>query len=69
MDALALAEDHPQALLWVGLGAATEDLEVGLDLVRRALELQPSLQDFLARLTDEIAPGASAVQARLSEAS
>jgi hypothetical protein len=34
--------------------------------VRRALELQPSLADFLDRLTDEIAPSASALRARLA---
>ena len=65
MNALTLANENPQALLWVGLGAATDDLDVGLDLVRRALELQPSLADFLGRLTDEIAPSAAMVRERL----
>jgi uncharacterized Ntn-hydrolase superfamily protein len=69
MQALSLSEQNPQALLWVGLGAARDDLEVGVNLVRRALELQPSLADFLRRLTDEIAPAASAVRARLDETS
>jgi uncharacterized Ntn-hydrolase superfamily protein len=67
MEALGLSEQNPQALLWVGLGAATDDLEFGLSLVRQALDLQPSLADFLLRLTDEIAPAASAVRARLSD--
>ncbi|HEY6771818.1 MAG TPA: DUF1028 domain-containing protein [Solirubrobacterales bacterium] len=67
MDALALAEDNPQALLWVGLGAATGDLEAGLDLVRRALDLQPSLAGFLERLNEEIAPSAPAVRSRLAD--
>jgi uncharacterized Ntn-hydrolase superfamily protein len=65
MDALTLGDENPQALLWVGLGAANSDLEVGLNLVRRALELQPSLAGFLGRLSDEIAPSASVVRARL----
>lgn len=65
IEAVTLSEENPQVLLWVGLGAATEDLEVGLDLVRRALELQPSLEEFLGRLTDEIAPSAAAVRAEL----
>jgi uncharacterized Ntn-hydrolase superfamily protein len=69
MEAVGESDENPQLLLWLGLGAATEDLETGLNLVRRALELQPSLADFLDRLTDEVAPGASAVQARVSEAS
>ena len=66
-EAVALSEENPQLLLWVGLGAATSDLEVGLNLVRRALELQPSLAGFLDRLSDDIAPSASAVQARLGD--
>jgi hypothetical protein len=55
-------------LLWAGLWAANGDFEVGLDLVRRALERQPSLSAFLARLDDEIAPSASAVRARIGKA-
>jgi uncharacterized Ntn-hydrolase superfamily protein len=66
-EAVGLAPEHPQVLLWVGLGAANEDLDLGLGLVRRALELQPSLSNFLARLSDEIAPSASAVRARIAE--
>jgi uncharacterized Ntn-hydrolase superfamily protein len=65
IEAVGVSEENPQVLLWVGLGAANEDLDVGLNLVRRALELQPSLSDFLARLNDEVAPSAAAVRARL----
>jgi uncharacterized Ntn-hydrolase superfamily protein len=65
MEAVGLSEESPQLLLWLGLGAAQDDLEVGLSLVRRALELQPSLADFLGRLSDDIAPSASAVRTRL----
>jgi hypothetical protein len=65
MEAVGLSEESPQLLLWLGLGAAQDDLEVGLNLVRRALELQPSLADFLGRLSDDIAPSASAVRTRL----
>jgi uncharacterized Ntn-hydrolase superfamily protein len=66
MEAVGLAHDNAQLLLWAGLGAASADLEIGLTLVRRALELQPSLRDFLDRLTEEIAPTAAAVRARLT---
>ena len=69
IEAVGLSEENPQLLLWVGLGAANGDLEVGLDLVRRALELQPSLADFLDRLDEEIAPSASVVRARLADGS
>jgi uncharacterized Ntn-hydrolase superfamily protein len=65
MEAVGLSDQNPQLLLWLGLGAATGDLDVGLNLVRRALELQPSLAEFLGRLPDELAPAASAVRARL----
>jgi uncharacterized Ntn-hydrolase superfamily protein len=68
-EAVGLSDENPQLLLWFGLGAATDDLEVGLNLVRRALELQPSLAGFLARLSDDIAPSASAVQAQLGDSS
>jgi uncharacterized Ntn-hydrolase superfamily protein len=68
-EAVNLTEENPQALLWVGLGAATSDLDVGLNLVRRALELQPSLTGFLERLTDDVVPSVSAVRARLGDPS
>jgi len=66
LEALGLAEEDPQVLLWVGLGAAADELEVGVDLVRRGLELQPTLADVLSRLTDETAPSVSSVRARLA---
>ena len=68
-EAVDLSEENPQLLLWVGLGAAQADIDVGLGLVRRAVELQPSLAEFLGRLSDEIAPSASAVRARLASES
>ena len=65
MEALSLAPDNPQLLLWMGLGAAPANLEVGVELVRRALQLQPSLAAFLERLPTSVMPGAAAVRARL----
>jgi uncharacterized Ntn-hydrolase superfamily protein len=66
MEAVGLSDENPQVLLWLGLGAAQDDLEVGLNLVKRALELQPSLAEFLDRLTDEIVPSVAAVRKRLA---
>jgi uncharacterized Ntn-hydrolase superfamily protein len=65
-EAIGISEENPQLLLWLGLSAAEGDLDAGLDLVRRALELQPSLEDFLRRLSNDTAPSASAVRARLN---
>lgn len=67
VEALTLAPDEPQLLLWMGLGAADGNLEVGLSLVRRALALQPSLGDFLARIPATLTPAAPAVRAELAE--
>jgi uncharacterized Ntn-hydrolase superfamily protein len=65
LEALQLAPDNPQLLLWMGLGAAEGNLEVGVNLVRRALELQPSLADFLGRLPATAMPSAPAVREQL----
>jgi uncharacterized Ntn-hydrolase superfamily protein len=66
MEALGLAPDDGQLLLWMGLGAAEGDLDVGVELVRRAIELQPSLAGFLDRLPATLMPAAPAVRARLA---
>ena len=68
MEALALAPDHPQLLLWMGVGLAQSNLDLGVTLVERALELQPSLGDFLDRLPEEWTPAAPAVRERLGRA-
>ena len=65
MDALTLAPDSPQLLLWMGLGAAAGNLDLGVNLVRRALELQPSLAGFLDRLPSTVMPTAPTVRAML----
>lgn len=66
MEALALAPDNPQLLLWMGLGAAEGNLEIGVNLVRRAPELQPSLSGFLDRIPATLMPGVPAVRAKLT---
>lgn len=65
MEALALAPDHAQLLLWMGLGVAQGNLELGVTLVQRALELQPSLGDFLDRIPGAMLPAVPAVRDRL----
>ena len=66
MEALALAPDNPQLLLWMGLGAAAGDIDVGVTLVRRALDLQPSLVGFLDRVPAALMPAAPDVRTRLA---
>jgi uncharacterized Ntn-hydrolase superfamily protein len=65
MEALQLAPDDPQLLLWMGLGIAAGNLDFGVTMVQRALELQPSLAAFLDRLPPQMMPAAPAVRERL----
>jgi hypothetical protein len=51
----------------MGLGAAEADLNLGVTLARRALELQPPLADFLDRLPASMMPTAPAVRAGLGD--
>jgi uncharacterized Ntn-hydrolase superfamily protein len=66
MQALALAPEDGQLLLWMGLGVADGNLDLGVTLVQRALELQPSLAMFLDRIPEATAPAAPALRRRLS---
>jgi uncharacterized Ntn-hydrolase superfamily protein len=65
-QALALSPDNHEFLFWAGLGMAQAgDLEEGLKLVRRAIELQPGWRELITRLSPEIAPSAAQVSAAL----
>lgn len=67
-EALAKSPDNHELLFWAGLGIAQSgDLEGGLRMVRRAIELQPGWRELLGRLSPEIAPGAAAVHAALAD--
>ncbi len=64
--ASALAPDNHELLFWGGLGAAHGgELELGVSLVRRAIELQPGWGELLVRLPADVAPSAPTVLARL----
>ncbi len=65
---LAAAELAPEAdelTFWAGLGVAGEDLDAGLELVRRAALPKPAWLTLLDRLSDELAPTAEAVREAL----
>ena len=67
-QASALAPDNHELLFWGGLGAAHGgELELGVSLVRRAIELQPGWGELLPRLPTDVAPSAATVLARLRE--
>jgi uncharacterized Ntn-hydrolase superfamily protein len=66
-EALELQPDNHELLFWSGLGMAQSgDLEGGLKLVRRAIELRPSWAQLLGRLEPAIAPSAGIVGAALA---
>ena len=65
VQALTLAPDDPQLLLWMGVGAASSNFDAGMALVRRALELQPSLAAVVERLSPNQFPALEAVRAEL----
>jgi len=68
-EALALAPDNHELLFWAGLGTAQSgDVEGGVALVRRAIELQPGWAQLVRRLDPAIAPGAPIVLAELDRA-
>jgi uncharacterized Ntn-hydrolase superfamily protein len=66
-QALELAPDNPELIFWAGLALAHQgDLETGVTLVERAIELHPGWRDLLGRVSQEIAPGAPAVRRALT---
>jgi uncharacterized Ntn-hydrolase superfamily protein len=65
LAAAELAPESDELTFWAGLGAAAEDLDAGLDLIRRAVAQKPAWLTLLDRLSDELAPTAGAVRAAL----
>jgi uncharacterized Ntn-hydrolase superfamily protein len=65
-EALALTPDNHELLFWAGLGLAQSgDLDEGVAMVRRAIDLQPGWGELIGRLSPELAPSAADVAARL----
>lgn len=64
--ALELAPDNAELMFWAGLAIVNQgDADLGLALVRRAIELHSGWRDLLARLSAEIAPAADAAREAL----
>jgi uncharacterized Ntn-hydrolase superfamily protein len=64
------APDNHELLFWAGLGTVQAgDLDGGLVKVQRAIALQPTWRELLARLPAELAPAAPTVLARLTAGS
>jgi uncharacterized Ntn-hydrolase superfamily protein len=65
-EALALTPDNHELLFWAGLGLAQSgDIDQGVAMVRRAIDLQPGWGELIGRLSPELAPSAADVAARL----
>jgi uncharacterized Ntn-hydrolase superfamily protein len=65
LAAAELAPDSDELTFWAGLGAAGQDLDAGLELVRRAAATKPAWLTLLDRLSEELAPTAQAVREAL----
>jgi hypothetical protein len=68
LAAAELAPECDELTFWAGLGAAAEDLDAGVDLVRRAASRKPAWLVLLDRLSEDFAPTAGAVRAALERA-
>jgi uncharacterized Ntn-hydrolase superfamily protein len=65
LAAAELAPESDELTFWAGLGAAGQDLDAGLELVRRAAAIKPAWLTLLDRLSEELAPTAQAVREAL----
>jgi uncharacterized Ntn-hydrolase superfamily protein len=65
--ALELAPDNAELMFWSGLALAHQgQVDQGVAMVRRAIELHSGWADLLGRLSQEIAPGAAVVKEALT---
>jgi uncharacterized Ntn-hydrolase superfamily protein len=64
--AATLAPDNHELLFWAGLAEFGHgDRDIGLDQIRRAIEVQPGWRELLGRLSPDVAPDAAAAAAAL----
>src|SRR5438034_760460 len=67
VQAARLAPEAEELAFWAGLGVAADDLDAGVQLVRRAVAQNPSLLTLLERLPAELEPTAEPLRAALRE--
>jgi len=67
-QAAELAPEADELTFWAGLGVAAEDLDAGVELVRKAALRKPSWLTLLERLPAELEPAAEPLRAALREA-
>jgi uncharacterized Ntn-hydrolase superfamily protein len=65
--AAELAPEADELTFWAGLGVAAQDLDRGVELVRRAAAVKRSWLTLLERLPDDLAPTAAAVRDALGD--
>jgi uncharacterized Ntn-hydrolase superfamily protein len=65
VEAAELAPESDELLFWAGLGVAGDDLETGVDMVRRAAGVHEGWLTLLDRLSPDFAPAGAAVRERL----
>jgi uncharacterized Ntn-hydrolase superfamily protein len=65
LKAAGLAPEADELTFWAGLGVAAQDVDAGVELVRRAASVKPSWLTLLERLSPELAPTAEVVRTEL----
>jgi uncharacterized Ntn-hydrolase superfamily protein len=68
MRAAELAPEADELIFWAGLGVAADDLDAGVELVRKAAERKPAWLTLLERLPAELEPTAEPLRAALRRA-
>jgi uncharacterized Ntn-hydrolase superfamily protein len=66
--AAELAPEADELIFWAGLGVAADDLDAGVELIRRAAERKPAWLTLLERLPAELEPTAAPLLAALRPA-
>jgi uncharacterized Ntn-hydrolase superfamily protein len=62
LEGAALAPEADELTFWAGLGVAAQDVDAGVELVRRAVSIKASWLTLLERLSADLAPTAQAVR-------